>query len=88
VRITGIRLRRLRYPLEPPFAAAWDPAPRRAVEATLVFVDTDEGLTGIGSGDTMDGFERFAEVFVGRDPLDIERHVAVLETIAFHAGRY
>jgi D-galactarolactone cycloisomerase len=88
VRITEIRLRRLRYPLEPPFAAAWDPEPRRALEATLVLVDTDEGLTGIGSGDTMDGFERYAELFVGRDPLDIERHVGVLETVAFHAARY
>jgi L-alanine-DL-glutamate epimerase-like enolase superfamily enzyme len=88
VRITAIRLRRLRYPLEPPFRAAWDPEPRRALEATLVFVDTDEGLTGIGSGDTMDGFERFAQLFVGGDPLAIDRHVAVLETLAFHAGRY
>jgi L-alanine-DL-glutamate epimerase-like enolase superfamily enzyme len=88
VRITGVRLRRLRYPLDPPFEAAWDPTPRRAFEATLVYVDTDEGLTGIGSGDTMDGFERFAELFVGADPLDIDRHVRVLETITFHAGRY
>ena len=88
MRISAIRLRRLRYPLEPPFAAAWDPQPRRALEATLVLVETDEGLTGIGSGDTMDGFERFAELFVGRDPLDLGRHVSVLETIAFHAGRY
>jgi L-alanine-DL-glutamate epimerase-like enolase superfamily enzyme len=88
VRIAGIRLRRLRYPLVPPFAAAWDPQPRRALEATLVFVDTDEGLTGVGSGDTMDGFERYADLFVGRDPLDIDRHVRVLETIAFHAARY
>jgi L-alanine-DL-glutamate epimerase-like enolase superfamily enzyme len=87
VRITGIRLRRLRYPLDPPFAAAWDPEPRRGLAATLVLVDTDEGLTGIGSGDTMDGFEPYVELFVGRDPLDIERHVSVLETIAFHAGR-
>ena len=88
MRIAGIRLRRLRYPLEPSFAAAWDPQPRRALEATIVYVDTDEGLTGIGSGDTMDGFERYAELFVGRDPLDIDRHVRVLETIAFHAARY
>ena len=88
MRITGIRLRRLRYPLDPPFTAAWDPQPRHVFEATLVFVDTDEGVSGIGSGDTMDGFERFAEIFVGRDPLDLERHVSVLETIAFHAGRY
>jgi L-alanine-DL-glutamate epimerase-like enolase superfamily enzyme len=88
VRITGIRLRRLRLPLDPPFEPAWDPEPRRAFEATLVYVDVDEGLTGIGSGDTMDGFERFAPLFVGRDPLDIEHHVRVLESVTFHAGRY
>ncbi len=88
MKITGVRLRRLRYPLDPPFSPAWDPDPRRTFEATLVYVDTDEGLTGIGSGDTMDGFERYAGLFVGRDPLEIERHVRVLETIAFHAGRY
>jgi D-galactarolactone cycloisomerase len=88
VRIAGIRLRRLRVPLDPPFLAAWDPKPRRELEATLVYVDTDEGLTGIGSGDTMDGFERYADLFVGEDALDVERHVRVLETIAFHAARY
>jgi D-galactarolactone cycloisomerase len=88
VRITEIRLRRLAYPLDPPFVAAWDPTPRRVLEATLVYVSTDEGLTGIGSGDTMDGFERFSWLFLGRDPLELERHVRVLETVAFHAGRY
>ena len=88
MRITAIRLRRLRLPLDPPFEPAWDPAPRHSFEATLVYVDTDEGLTGIGSGDTMDGFERYADLFVGHDPLDIERHVRVLESITFHAGRY
>jgi D-galactarolactone cycloisomerase len=88
VRITGIRLRRLRLPLDSSFEPAWDPEPRREFEATLVFVDTDEGLTGVGSGDTMDGFERYASLFVGRDPLDLEHHVRVLESIGFHAGRY
>jgi D-galactarolactone cycloisomerase len=88
VRITGIRLRRLRLPLDPPFEPAWDPEPRNAFEATLVYVDTDEGLTGVGSGDTMDGFERYAPLFTGRDPLDIEHHVRVLESVGFHAGRY
>jgi D-galactarolactone cycloisomerase len=88
VRIAGIRLRRLRFPLDPPFRAAWDPQPRRGLEATLVYVDTDEGLTGIGSGDTMDGFERYTHLFVGEDPLDVDRHVRVLETITFHAARY
>ena len=86
--ITRIRLERRTLELDPPFVAAWDPDRRRSFEATLVFVETDEGITGIGSGDTMDGFERYEELFVGRDPLEIDRHVAVLETIAFHAGRY
>jgi D-galactarolactone cycloisomerase len=88
VLITRIRLERPTLELDPPFLAAWDPEPRRSFEATLVFVETDEGITGIGSGDTMDGFERYEELFVGRDPLEIERHVEVLETITFHGARY
>ena len=36
----------------------------------------------------MDGFEAFEHLFVGEDPLAIARHVRVLETIDFHAGRY
>jgi L-alanine-DL-glutamate epimerase-like enolase superfamily enzyme len=86
--ITGITLRRLRCPLDPPFLAAWDPVPRGEIEATIVLVETDEGLVGIGSGDTMDGFERYAHLFVGQDPLALERHARALETVAFHAGRY
>jgi len=88
LRITAIRLQRLRLPLDPPFRAAWDPAPRTRFDATIVRVETDEGVSGIGSGDTMDGFEAFAELFIGQDPLHIARHVRALETISFHAGRY
>ncbi len=88
MRITGIRLQRLRVPLEPPFAAAWDPQPRTVFPISLVRVETDEGVTGVGSGDTMDGFEAFEHLFVGQDPLAIARHVRALETIDFHAGRY
>jgi L-alanine-DL-glutamate epimerase-like enolase superfamily enzyme len=88
VRITAIRLDRMRLPLDPPFHAAWDPVPRRHFDATLVTVHTDEGVTGYGSGDTMDGFEPFAPLFTGRDPLAIADHVRTLESIAFHAGRY
>ena len=88
MRIREIELRRYRVPLDPPFLAAWDPVPRATFDATLVVVETDEGVTGVGSGDSMDGFERYFPLFVGEDPLDIARHVAVLETITFHAGRY
>ena len=88
MKITAIRLDRMRLPLDPPFHAAWDPVPRRAFGATLVRVMTDEGVTGYGSGDTMDGFAAYEGLFLGRDPGRIARHVRTLETIGFHASRY
>jgi L-alanine-DL-glutamate epimerase-like enolase superfamily enzyme len=88
MKITAVRLDRMRLPLDPPFRPAWDPAPRRHFDATLVTVRTDEGVTGYGSGDTMDGFEPFESLFTGRDPLRVARHVATIESVGFHAGRY
>jgi L-alanine-DL-glutamate epimerase-like enolase superfamily enzyme len=88
VKITAVEIERLRLPLDPPFAAAWDPVPRTRFDATLVRVRTDEGITGYGSGDTMAGFADYADLFIGRDPLQIAAHVRTLETIAFHAARY
>jgi L-alanine-DL-glutamate epimerase-like enolase superfamily enzyme len=87
MRITEIRIRRLRVPLDPPFVAAWDPVPRAVVRPTIVEVRTDEGPVGIGGGDDLAGFERAAHLLVGSDPLAIERQVRVLETVAFHGGR-
>src|SRR5437660_417343 len=80
VRILDVTLDRLRLPLDPPFAAAWDPDPRRHFDATIVRVHTDEGVTGIGSGDTMDGFDSYRHLFLGTDPLDIARQVRAIET--------
>ncbi|WP_269856042.1 mandelate racemase/muconate lactonizing enzyme family protein [Streptomyces sp. RPT161] len=88
MKITDITLDRLRLVLDPPFRAAWDPEPRRHFDATIVRVHTDEGITGIGSGDTMDGFDAFRPLFVGEDPLDIVRHVRAIETANFHGGVY
>jgi L-alanine-DL-glutamate epimerase-like enolase superfamily enzyme len=87
MKITRIELKRLRLPLEPPFRAAWDRVPRTHFDATIVRIETDEGLVGLGSGDTMDGFEPYAELFLGMDPRQISRHVRSLETISFHSGR-
>jgi L-alanine-DL-glutamate epimerase-like enolase superfamily enzyme len=88
MKITAIRTQRLHLPLDPPFFAAWDPVPRRSFEATIVRVETDAGLVGIGSGDTMAGFQEFEHLMIGADALAIARHVRTLETISFHAGRY
>ncbi len=88
MKITDIRIQRYRLPLDPPFNAAWDPNPRDIFDATLVFVETDAGITGVGSGDTMDGFEPYKGLFIGEDPRRIMPHVQRIETLLFHGGRY
>ena len=88
LKITDITLDRLRRELDPPLHAAWDPEPRRFVDATIVRVHTDSGVVGIGSGDTMDGFERHRHLFVGQDPLEMSRHVRAIETCNFHGGSF
>ncbi|MEV6639312.1 mandelate racemase/muconate lactonizing enzyme family protein [Amycolatopsis sp. NPDC051371] len=88
MKITAITLDRLRLELDPPLHAAWDPDPRRHFDATIVRVHTDDGVTGIGSGDTMAGFEAVEHLFLGEDPLDIVRHVKAIETADFHGGRF
>ncbi|MFM9138850.1 MAG: mandelate racemase/muconate lactonizing enzyme family protein [Actinomycetota bacterium] len=41
----------------------------------------------MGSGDSMYGFSDYEKYFIGEDPLNIDRHAAVLSNIEFHAGR-
>jgi L-alanine-DL-glutamate epimerase-like enolase superfamily enzyme len=52
-----------------------------------VRVHDDAGHVGIGSGDAMHGFAGNEAYFLGEDPLDHDRHAAVLANIGFHAGR-
>ncbi|CAN5732520.1 mandelate racemase/muconate lactonizing enzyme family protein [soil metagenome] len=85
--ITRIEISHHRLPLDPPFPAAWDPQPRRAFPATVVRVHDDAGRVGIGSGDAMYGFADYERWFIGEDPLDLDRHGAVLANVDFHAGR-
>lgn len=87
MKITAIEIKHYLLPLDPPFKAAWDPSPRKKFASTVVEVHTDEGITGIGSGDLMTGFEGHEHLFIGQDPFAIERHSAVIENIDFHYGR-
>jgi len=87
MKITEIAVERLRLPLDPPFRAAWEPEPQRGFEATLVRVHTDEGVTGIGSGGSMEGFDAYRHLFLGTDPLDLVTQVRTIET-ADHGARY
>jgi L-alanine-DL-glutamate epimerase-like enolase superfamily enzyme len=87
MQITAIEITHHRLQFAFPFRASWDSKPRHHWDATIVRVFTDEGVTGIGSGDLMLGFDGHQHLFVGQDPLAIERHYRTLNHIAFHYGR-
>jgi L-alanine-DL-glutamate epimerase-like enolase superfamily enzyme len=86
-KIASIQITQHRLELNPPFNASWDTKPRTCFDATLVRVTTDTGLVGHGSGDLMAGFEGHENLFIGQDPLALERHYRVLSNIDFHYGR-
>lgn len=86
MKIERIEIGHHALPLDPPFQAAWDSRPRTVSPATIVRVHAG-GLVGIGSGDAMVGFAGHEDLFVGQDPLALERHFRVLSNIDFHYGR-
>jgi L-alanine-DL-glutamate epimerase-like enolase superfamily enzyme len=85
--ITGIEITRHRRHFDPPFNASWDTKPRTYWDAAIVRIHTDLGVTGVGSGDMMLGFEGHEHLFLGEDALAIERHWRILNNISFHWGR-
>lgn len=88
MKITDIRVTEHHLELDPPMHAAWDPDPRCGFAATVVHVETDEGLVGVGSGDTMAGFAPHVGQFLGTDPLAMATQVRRIESVAFHGGRF
>jgi D-galactarolactone cycloisomerase len=87
VRIAAIETTRYAFPLDPPFLAAWDPIPRQRLEATLVGVRSDEGLTGYASGDDLPDAAVLERFLVGVDPLRTEVVRQICETVDFHGSR-
>jgi D-galactarolactone cycloisomerase len=88
MRISAVETETYAIDLEPPFAAAWDPVPRRRFVATLVIVRTDEGVTGYASGgDGLPDRAVIERVLRGVDPCRPEVIRELLETVDFHGGR-
>jgi len=85
-KIDRIDISHHRLALDPPFVASWDSRARAHFDATIVRVHAG-GLTGIGSGDAMAGFDGLIPLFLGEDALALDRHNRVLANIDFHAGR-
>ena len=87
MRIASIETRRYRYPLDPPFSAAWDPVPRTHQDATVVVVRSDDGLEGYASGDAVPDRELLERLLVGLDASDTDAVHGIVETVDFHHGR-
>ena len=86
--ITAIETRTYRYPLEPPFRAAWDPQPRTHQDATVVLVSTDDGVTGIASGgDGLPDRALLEHLLAGVDVRRTDVVGEVCATVDFHGGR-
>jgi L-alanine-DL-glutamate epimerase-like enolase superfamily enzyme len=85
--IARIEISQHQLPLEPPFHPSWSSKPRGKFDATIIRVYDDEGRVGIGSGDYMMGFAGHEHLFIGEDPLRLERHSRVIDHISFHYGR-
>jgi D-galactarolactone cycloisomerase len=87
VRIAGVEVRRYAFPLDPPFRAAWDPVPRRSVEASVVIVRSDDGLAGYASGGHLPDAGVLEGLLIGLDPRRVEVVREICETVDFHGGR-
>jgi L-alanine-DL-glutamate epimerase-like enolase superfamily enzyme len=88
MKITGITVTQHEIPLDPPFHPTWDSRPRPRYGVSIVRVETDAGVTGFGSGDAMPGFAGHEELFLGRDPRDLDRHYAIITNLSFHYGKH
>ena len=87
MRITSLEARSYLVPLEPPFLASWDPAPRTRFGETIVTVRTDEGVSGSCGGAPVPDLSTLEGLLVGMDPADPAAVFGICETVDFHGGR-
>ena len=87
MKIASLETRHYRYPLEPPFVAAWDPEPRRFQDATVAIVRSDDGIEGYASGDALPDRELLQRLLVGLEVSDTDAVHGIVETVDFHHGR-
>jgi D-galactarolactone cycloisomerase len=87
VRIARIETRSYVVPLDPPFDAAWDPAPRDRLAETITIVHADDGTYGVASGAPLPDAEALERLLKGVDPMRTEVVRRICETVDFHGGR-
>lgn len=87
MKIASLEACSYRFPLDPPFVAAWDPKPRHFFSETIVIVKTDEGVAGYCGGASVPDVDMLGSLLVGISAEETDRVLAVCETLDFHGGR-
>lgn len=88
MKITDLRVRAFDFSHEPAFDPTWQPAATSTHRISIVQIDTDEGITGIGSGGVLMSQLSAARLFlVGQDPLAIEHLFPTIRNVAYFLGR-
>ena len=88
MKITRISVSNHSVPLAPVFHPSWDSRPRPRYGVMIVRIDTDEGISGFGSGDAMSGFEGHEDLFIGQDPRNIAHLYQIITNLSFHYGKH
>lgn len=93
MRITGVTVKLLEYPLAEPFYPTWLPGyPQAFHRVNLVMLDTDEGIQGYSAGVAFgqEGLklgELLAPFLLGRDPTNVEEIIKILRSATFLGQR-
>lgn len=88
MKITRVSVSNHSVPLDPVFHPSWDSRPRPRYGVMIVRIDTDEGISGFGSGDVMAGFDGHEDLFVGQDPRNIGHLYQIVSNLSFHYGKH
>jgi len=89
MRIIGVQVRLLEYPLPTPFYPSWLPGyPQTAHRVNLLTLETDEGIRGYAAGVAFgregQGLEQLLLPFLfGRDPFQVEPIVQICRSATF-----
>ncbi len=89
MRITGVTVKLLEYPLEEPFYPSWLPGyPQAFHRVNLVILETDEGIMGYSAGFAFgqEGLklgELLAPFLLGHDPFNVEEIIKILRSATF-----
>jgi L-alanine-DL-glutamate epimerase-like enolase superfamily enzyme len=87
MKITSLKARSYRLPLDPPFLAAWDPQPRHFFNETIVTLETDEGISGHCGGASVPDLDLLGSLLVGVSAEETDQVLTVCENVDFHASR-